>query len=432
MMEYYNSKFGINFDDAMNFDFLEKCVTDVRADLNTNSFDEVKLNDLLDVKTIDESMTGSTELLENNKVPGIKSKVSEMNQNSQTDMIEESSWFGLSELENSPSTLISAIKNELAHEEVSSSTWYTDLVAFTLAPEHETFNRLPDQFSSAFQSTLGQGTFSSHEATTFESVPENYIASNEMAEIAYEFIQEDGRTNAVVSSSVRCMDLASLIQEPRMKNDLKLPRTFDNSSELSYSCHHQPLYYQVLPDSSVRPVIQYCPDVRAPRVSGSSGSSASSYSSSPSSCSPSKLKRKLKTASKPNAKRLKTDEDANAIEAMAGQIPVYRTVPESESSICTGICNIMLPYAPYPFEPKLFLAHVSDDKFAYRFNTAEDRNTNMRCLIKQSSSHPEPPIFWCLQCGVEFGRSTTARRHSKNIHQNSKPVYKQSYFIIVD
>lgn len=519
MMGTYNINFNINLlkkigEDAMNLDFFEKSANEVRADLNTNSTDEYKLNDYLDIITIDdnESLTDLLSTIDMSLFNGSgESKtsidnVSERNQNSQAAMIQQSSCFGLPELENTSSTLISAIKNEFTNDADSTSACYTDLAPFSIKQE------------------------SDHElqpSSTFNGFP------------------EDVKANTVASSSTWYKDLVSLVQEPEIQTDLEAPKTFDNCSE-QFHYSHEPLFYQVLPDSSVRPVTPYCPIGYSPRSLSSptfSSSSASSYSlpasvpltiktesdyelqpangfpekfssafhstlghgtshkspqiqtdletpetignipkqfhyshkplfyqvmpdstvrpatpyypigysplslcspasssssgssfSLPGSSSASQLKRKHRyvnepSPNEPTAKKLKTEEEQNTINAMASQIPIYKTVPESESALSTGMCNIMLPYSPYQFEPKLYLAYVDQDKFAYRFITAGDLNTNNRCSRIQASPNPKPPQFWCLRCGLSFGRSTTARRHSKNIHQNSDPVYKKSYFV---
>lgn len=344
-MESYNTYFDINCvkkfeEDDMNLEFFEK-----PADPNSDSFNEMKLNGLL----------------------------------------------------NSQSSEISAIKIEPATEEVSSSTWYSDVYEYTQDPEDytklqsaSTFKSSPEPISSEFQSIFGQGT--SHLRAV------KYTNYDENSEIAFDFIRKAENQSAnTVSSTIWYKDLQrSHIHEPKIENDLILPKTFDYLPEQLYP-GLQPIYQQAMPIGTVKP---------------------------------STLKRKREQVNEQNTKRLELEVGVDEINAMQSKIPVYQTIPESD--ICTGFCQIMLPYAPYKFEPKLVLVYVHKDKFAYRFITAEDRNTNTRCLTFQSSANPKPPLYWCLVCGISFARSTTARRHSKNTHQNLKPLYKKSYFIRLD
>lgn len=225
--------------------------------------------------------------------------------------------------------------------------------------------------------------------------------------------------------SPRVPDLVNPIQRPENRNDLPLTKTYDCLP------NHQPLRYEIILNSSV---IQCDQVVDATHSSGSSGTPISP----PATSALSKPKRQYtrRYDNEPNIKRLKTTVDPSVINAIASQIPVYKTTVESElykyPFANRGVCKILLPKTPYLFEPKLVLVHVDGEKFAYRYHTAEDLNTNIRCSILQTSSNPKPPLFWCLECGLSFGRCTTARRHSINIHKNPQPVFKQSHFVKID
>lgn len=398
MMDNYNKFFDIKLekgfgDDSMNLDYLEKSNDDIFITNQENQPIDYSTQILSNTQV--SPVNGSVEssnFTDDVKASIIKNEVSEMNEISLTDIIQQSSCFGLPLLENSLSTRFSGYINEIKNEAVPSTAWYTDLALFSHEPE-----LLP--------------------ATTVKSEPPNSNIYNENAEIAYEFLQnaEDERVNALVSSPKSYTNFVSFTQEPEVKNNLQLTTTFDNFLHMN---NHG------IPDSYVGSVTPYYPAVDTPSPSCSSTSSHSSYSTSASNSS---TKRKHRNEIQSNAKRLKTEE-----EQIGSKITVYKTVTERQSAISTGMCKIMLPFHPYPYEPKLFLEIIGNGKYAYRFYTAEDLNTNEKCKNSQSSTNPKPPLFWCLQCGVSFGRGSTARKHSKLLHKNPRPVFKKSYFVKLD
>lgn len=143
----------------------------------------------------------------------------------------------------------------------------------------------------------------------------------------------------------------------------------------------------------------------------------------------------------PESKRVKVNEpkmiDSTAeAKENVKQIRKYWTVPKSEFTLVPrrkrGVSRILVPYATYPYEPQLFLAHIGGTKFEYRYRTLEDLNTSLHPVIKEPSSSPKPPHVWCLQCGEAFKKSNYANSHSKNKHQNPYPAYKTSYFLKLD
>lgn len=134
------------------------------------------------------------------------------------------------------------------------------------------------------------------------------------------------------------------------------------------------------------------------------------------------LKRKRSDYDKePRAKILKEEEDLDSLMSITKSLPVYRSVHPAELDLYDTdaliMCKILLPYEPYPYEPKLSLDYVGDNKFLYSFHTAEDPNTNKRMLNIQASEDPLPPLVWCLECGRSFTRSTSATRHCKSVHK---------------
>lgn len=144
-----------------------------------------------------------------------------------------------------------------------------------------------------------------------------------------------------------------------------------------------------------------------------------------------KYTRRTDDCSKAKKQKLNENVDPNLIIAIASNIPKYRIVKESEmdwiEKRLLRPCLLTVPYEPYPFEPELLLCHVNGTKFAYRFDTKEDPNTNTRFCDQKGSEIPELPQFWCLQCGISFSRPWSSRRHSSRIHKVEKPVYKRVY-----
>lgn len=89
-----------------------------------------------------------------------------------------------------------------------------------------------------------------------------------------------------------------------------------------------------------------------------------------------RLKRKRGGAHEQAFKRWKIKKDKHVIAAVTpSNIPVYKTLPESEAGISTEMCKILLPYS---YKPKLYLDRV---------DTAEDMNTTLAQPYNQAHIH---------------------------------------------
>lgn len=141
-----------------------------------------------------------------------------------------------------------------------------------------------------------------------------------------------------------------------------------------------------------------------------------------------------KTRRAPKRKRTTNELAVNCQVGVSSYIPIYQTVCESEilnyPENRRFKCMLMVPYAPYPYEPQLRLEHAGPDKFAYRYFTEEDTNTNKRIMAIQASTSPKPPKFWCLECGISFTRSSSSYRHVKLVHKIQREIIFQiSHYI---
>lgn len=450
--------FGFADDDMsldLNSDFVSTTIEDMRSIGNLKTINENELKEVLGNSIYEENSSRlqyptlgilSNVAIENSAATAdVNYEDIEMDQHSQVaGTFQQDASFDFTEQENivcvnnSYQTVeneTKEVENDRTTEKVSSSTWYADLVSFIRESDDHNEEQFPP---------------------TVEGVPENYNTHTEQIQYA-----ENGMITAVqVPVSVWIPNFVTNVREPELSNSVQIVETLSDQTMAAVTTNSafnqfqqittapsnetlealipnssinqfqttttlqgvqlsfQPIFYNQVPNSFVAEG-----PVTVPYRLGKRSIARSKE--------PSILKRKNNGAKALADRRCAIHTNAQM------QIAKYRTVHETElekfPENLRGKCMIVVPYAPYPYDPQLYLEYAGDGKFVYRFRTVEDPNTNKRFLCVQSSSCPKPPKFWCLVCGVSFTRSTSVHRHMKIMHNSSYPlIYKISYYVEIE